>query len=110
MSLLLQHILDIALGVISAALVAGYGLFMRQIRHSIRERRSLRAGLQALLRDRIVQEYHDCLEKSSFPVHVQQNVDELLEAYKSLGGNGTIPGLVDKLKHLPIEQKNTEEK
>lgn len=109
MSVFLQRTLDIIFGIISAGLMGAYGLLTRQFRDSKKERMNVPFGLRALLRDRIIQKYHDSVEHGFCSVNDRQTIDELLTAYVNLGGNGTIPSLVEKLKALPTEPTKTQE-
>lgn len=61
-------------------------------------------GVQALLRDRIIQAYNHYQDKGFCPIYGMENVQALYLQYHNLGGNGTITELVEKLKSMPTEQ------
>lgn len=63
--------------------------------------KAFRNGLQALLRDRIIQAFNYHTSKGYCRVHELENVVALYTQYKALGGNGTICKLVDRIKALP---------
>lgn len=58
-------------------------------------------GLQALLKDRILQAYNLNIERAYCPIYSLECVCDMYEQYHALGGNGTITKLVNELKQLP---------
>lgn len=62
---------------------------------------ALQSGVQALLRDRIIQVHNHYMEKGAIPVYGMENVLDMYTAYHALGGNGAVTKLVDALKELP---------
>ena len=62
-------------------------------------------GVQALLRDRIIQAHNHYAEKGYIPVYGMENVLAMYDAYHALGGNGTVTKLVDDLRELPTEKR-----
>lgn len=70
---------------------------------------AIRAGLRALLRDRILQAYNHYHEDKGYcPIYALENVEEMYKQYHALGGNGTITKLVEELKELPTSVKEKE--
>lgn len=66
-------------------------------------------GLQALLRDRIIQSYNHYIDKGYCPIYALENVTKMYEEYHALGGNGTVTKLVNELKELPTQEINKKE-
>ena len=62
-------------------------------------------GVQALLRDRIVQTYNHYHEKGYWPIYARENFDALYQQYRALGGNGAVESLCGILKELPTEKE-----
>ena len=60
-------------------------------------------GVQALLRDRIIERYNHYMDQKHIPIYGMENVLDMYSAYHKLGGNGTITKLVDTLLELPTE-------
>lgn len=60
-------------------------------------------GVQALLRREIISEYNHYSEKGYIPIYGMENVLDMYNAYKSLGGNGMAAKLVEAMKKLPTE-------
>ena len=101
---IVKYWLEVAFGLIVAILTGLYRKLAKQLKEEQEKRKAADDGLQALLRDRIVQAYnHYCLEKKYCPIYAKENVDSMYNAYHRLGGNGTVTGLKDKIDALPTE-------
>jgi hypothetical protein len=70
------------------------------------EQEAIKLGIQALLRDRIIQSYNHYMDKGICPIYALENINALYTQYHALGGNGTITEIVKKLKNLPTENQN----
>lgn len=70
-----------------------------------RQVRALKLGLRALLRDRLVQAYNQYMDKGYCPIYARENIQGLYQQYERLGGNGTIGGLMEKLRGLPTDER-----
>jgi hypothetical protein len=79
-----------------------------KIKNQEAEQQAIKLGIQALLRDRIVQCYNHYMEKGFCPIYAMDNIDALYTQYHALGGNGTVTELVDRLKNMPTEIKKRE--
>ena len=67
-----------------------------------KENNALKAGLQALLRDRIIQAYnHYCDDEKWIPIYALESINACFRSYKALGENGVINGLMEQLNELP---------
>ena len=64
---------------------------------------ALMNGVQALLRREIIAEYNHYTEEEHIPIYGIENVLDMYNAYKALGGNGMATKLVEALKQLPTE-------
>lgn len=64
---------------------------------------ALMNGVQALLRREIIAEYNHYTEQGHIPIYCIENVLDMYNAYKALGGNGMATKLVEALKQLPTE-------
>lgn len=62
------------------------------------------SAIQATLRNDIIKMYKEYYEdKHYMPIYERENLSHLTQKYYSLGGNGVIPGLVEKLYSLGTE-------
>lgn len=67
--------------------------------------RALKLGMQAMMRDRIVQAYYHYHDRDWITLHGLENVEKLYAEYHRLGGNGTITKLVEDLRELQVKEK-----
>lgn len=66
-----------------------------------KENDALKAGVQALLRDRIIQAYnHYVCEKGWVPIYAKESIDACYKSYEDLGNNGVINNLMQQLNEL----------
>lgn len=90
-----QTVINIIAGAIISYLFALY-------RVKKKETNALKAGLQALLRDRIIQAYnHYCNDKKWIPIYALESINACFRSYEALGENGVINGLMEQLNDLP---------
>lgn len=91
----IQTIINIIAGAVISYIFALY-------RAKKRENDALRAGVQALLRDRIIQAYnHYVCEKGWVQIYAKESIDACYKSYEALGDNGVIDSLMEQLNELP---------
>lgn len=91
----IQTIINIIAGAVISYIFALY-------RAKKRENDALRAGVQALLRDRIIQAYNYYVcEKGWVPIYAKESIDACYKSYEALGDNGVIDSLMEQLNELP---------
>lgn len=91
----IQTIINIIAGAVISYIFALY-------RAKKRENDAVRAGVQALLRDRIIQAYnHYVCEKGWVPIYAKESIDACYKSYEALGDNGVIDSLMEQLNELP---------
>jgi hypothetical protein len=105
----IRYWLEVLFGAALAGLTAAYKHSSKKLKCKFAEQDAIRLGVQALLRDRIIQSYNYYIEKGYIPIYSRQNLDELYSQYKNLGGNGTILVLMNKLASLPTPNEIHEE-
>lgn len=85
--------------------VAGLSFLYRKLSGRVKRFEAIGNGVQALLRDRIIQAYNNYQEKGFCPIYARDNVEKMYQEYHALGGNGTITELVERINELPTELK-----
>ena len=85
--------------------VAGLSLLYRELSGRVKRFEAIGNGVQALLRDRIIQAYNNYQDKGFCPIYARDNVEKMYQEYHALGGNGMITELVERIKELPTEPK-----
>ena len=89
----------------SGVLVAVWRHFIKRIRANDQKTDAVCLGVQALLRDRMIEQYNHYMEKKYAPIYAKQNFENLWEQYHSLGANGVMDEIHEKFKELPTEPK-----
>ena len=96
---ILKYWVEALFGVIATALSVCY----RKLLSRVKKQDTVGMGVQALLRDRIIQAYNHYMNKGYCPIYGLENVEEMYKQYHALGGNGTITELVERVKDLPTD-------
>lgn len=87
---------------IALPFILGYIVWLLKQQNKKRDANS--RGTMLLIRIQII-EYHDKYCKSGYiPSYVLENVLELYDAYKALGGNGMIKQMIEEIKQLEIRK------
>lgn len=66
-----------------------------------KQNKALMAGIQAILRDRLLQGYRHYSEKGWADYDDRQNMENMWEQYHALGANGVMDGYRSKFLALP---------
>ena len=90
----LGQIINALAGAIIAYLIA-------VIRQKNKENNALKEGMQALLRDRIIQGYNHYSDKGWIPIYAMESIEACYKSYEELGQNGVIDNLMKQLRALP---------
>lgn len=98
-------IVEYWLGIVFGLCITGFGFSYRKLLVRIKKQEAIEEGIVAILRDRIIQVYNHYNEKGYCPIYAKDNVEEMYQQYHLLGGNGTVTGLVEKLRELPTEKE-----
>lgn len=69
---------------------------------TIKQIRALKKGLQALLRDRLIENIYHYIEKGYAPLHARDSLHNMHEQYQSLGKNGVMDDLWEDFLKLPV--------
>lgn len=89
-----QTVINIIAGAVISYLFALY-------RAKKKENNALKAGLQALLRDRIIQAYNQYVQdKGWIPIYAKESIDACYKSYEALGDNGVIDNLMQQINEL----------
>lgn len=91
-----------------ALLGVGYRHLSKQLQAERKKNEALQDGMQALLRDRIIQAYNHYHDKGYCPIYGKENIKRMYDAYHVLGGNDVATQLKDKLLAMPEEPEESE--
>lgn len=74
----------------------------------IKKQIAIEAGMQALLRDRLIQSYNYHKSKGYCEIHDRDNITNMYRQYHNLGENGVMDRLMDELLDLPVKRGDNE--
>ena len=98
---ILRYWLEVLFGAAAMGLTVAY----RRLSKRVKKQDAVGLGVQALLRDRIIQTYNHYKEKGYCPIYGLDNVYQMYRQYQVLGGNGTITALVEELENMPRQEQ-----
>ena len=67
----------------------------------VKRQEALERGVQALLRDRLIEIHDEYCPKNEIPLHVKDNFDNLYQQYHALGKNGVMDSFHEEVMDLP---------
>ena len=73
----------------------------RIIRKQNEQYSALKAGLQAMLRSQMINDYNYWSGKGYAPIYARENFENCWKQYHALGANGVMSGIHDKFMDLP---------
>lgn len=94
---------------VSALCCFGYRQSSKRQKEESKKNIALKDGMEALLRDRIIQAYNHYQDKKYCPIYGKENVKRMYDAYHALGGNDVATGLKDKIMNMPEEPEERED-
>lgn len=88
--------------IITVVAVPAVGYLYKKYKQTNTQQKAIELGVQALLRDRIVQSYYHYEERGWITLHGLENVNAMYKEYHALGGNGTVTALVNTIHELEV--------
>lgn len=91
---IVQYILGILLSAVTGYTMAVY-----------KENKALKTGMQAILRDRMIQAYnHYHGTRGYMPLYAKESFAACYKSYHELGENGVMDGIYNKVMNLPTSK------
>ena len=72
--------------------------------------KSVKRGVQALLRGQMIHDYNKWSERGYAPIYARENFQNCWTQYHALGANGVMDDIHNKFLRLPIEPPRKDEK
>ncbi len=89
----------------TVGIVSAVSMWHRKIMKAISDDKikykAVARGVEALLRDRIIDSYNKYEKKGVCPIYAKENVKRLYMPYHELGGNDVATELVEQLLQMP---------
>lgn len=98
-----QIIFNLITCVMSLLAGALFAIIKSKMKSDKRVDDAIKNGLRCLLREEIIRICDRCLERGSVNIHSLESLDDLLEQYSALGGNGMAKKLIEDVKKLEIK-------
>lgn len=76
------------------------GFISTKLKKNKKKDLAIEQGVQALLRNEIIRRYREFESKGKISILDKENLEEMFEQYKNLGGNGTVKKMMDELLEL----------
>lgn len=97
----MENIIQMVLSyLIPTLLGAGLGFISTKLKKNKKKDLAIEQGVQALLRNEIIRRYREFETKGEISILDKENLEEMFEQYKNLGGNGTVKKMMDELLNL----------
>lgn len=90
-------------------IISGMGVMAKFMYNQHLKNKAIGKGVEALLRNGIVQTYNKWSEKGYCPIYARENAVRMYEPYHILGGNDVATDLIEDLKKLPTEPPKKKE-
>lgn len=89
-------------GVLIAVITVIGGALVAEISSSIKTRNLMRKGVMCSLGSDIRRDCNEAIEKGSISLIELRRINENNDVYHSLGGNGHVKALLEKINKLPV--------
>lgn len=110
MEFLLEYWAQWLLGLVSSGVLIYFRKKIKNIERFTIELNAQKAGIVALLRNSLIREHDKHTERGYIPFYASQNIQDMFDAYKNLGGNGAVCKIVEEMKSLPVRKYKRVEK
>lgn len=98
-----EFIMQYWIEAVFGATLTGLGIAYKKLLGKFKKQDTMEMGLQALLRNAIIQSYNRHIDMGYCPIYEKENVEKMYEQYHALGGNGTITKLYEELMGMSTE-------
>ena len=71
-----------------------------------RENNAIKAGIQAVLRNNLIELYEKYYHEGSAPFYIKDNYENMYKQYHALGANGVMDSYYKQFMDLPTERED----
>lgn len=104
-SYLTSHIVEWLFGAATTLALFGYHRISRSIKEQKEKNDAIAEGMQALLRENIIQSYNHYKEKGYCPIYAKESIRRMYQPYHKLDGNDVATKLKDELLAMQTEKE-----
>lgn len=102
-----RYWLEWLFGLAIALLTWAWRHLSRKVDQRKKEDEAVKAGVQALLRAQMVNDYNKWMERGYAPIYAKDNFENCWINYENLGENGVMSGLHKTFMELPTDPPKT---
>lgn len=95
----LYNVLSLLFG--SGLLLTAWRYLYGRVKANDQKTEAVCKGVQALLRDRLIDQYNRYSEKGYAPIYAKENFENMWKQYHNLGVNGVMDGVHENFMSLP---------
>lgn len=106
MEFVIKYWVEVVFGIVCGIFGFLFRFLNKKVKKQIEKQRAIENGVQALLRDRLIDRYDQCMKKGELSILDRENLNHMFDEYKNLGGNGTVEQLISDLLELPTKYAN----
>lgn len=103
---IIKYWVEVLFGIICTIFACGFKMISAKIKEQNQKQLAIENGVQALLRDRLIERYRECCLKGELSILDRENLNHMFEEYLNLKGNGTVKQLMNDLLDLPTKKEN----
>ena len=101
MDWVLKYWVEWVFGLIAGGLLWAIRSLAKKVKEEHDEQAAIKAGLQALLRAQMVNDFNHYTEKGFAPLYARENFENCWKQYEALGKNGVMQDIRKKFLDLP---------
>ena len=98
-----EHWLEWLFAIITGIIAFGYKKISHRLEEEREKNKAIAEGVQALLRENIVNNYNKYSAKGFCPIYAKESMKKAYKAYSMLSGNDVATELYNKILKMPEE-------
>lgn len=106
---IMHYWLDVVFGLIISGVVYTVKTVQKKIKRTINDQESVKMGLQAILRQDIINIYQKVIDRGFIYIYELESVEAMYTQYHNLGGNGVITKIMEKIRNLEMKLSEEED-
>lgn len=100
---IIRYWIQVLFSGVLTALGIGMKKITQEFKREMLDQKSIKLGVQAILRDRLIQSYNYHSSSGFCAIHDRDNIINMYNQYHALGANGVIDSLISELLELPMQ-------
>ena len=100
---MIEFIIKYWLEIAFTLVVSAFSYLMKKIVSLHKRQKAIENGVQALLRNELINRYREYETKGEMTILDKENMELMFKEYENLGGNGTIKQMYDEMLELPTK-------